>query len=319
MSDSAHLLIPFASSHDGGCAQARSTLALPRLEKLLSRLAPAATEAGEETSLSMPHERVLAGACGLAAPDGRIPWAAWQIKQAAGQAPAGAWALITPCHWRVGSDHVAMDDPQDLQLQEPDARALFAAMQPYFKEDAITLAYDTPQRWLAQGEVFRELATASLDRVIGRAVDAWLPRVPIAGPLRRLQQEMQMLLYTNEVNEERIARGLLPVNSFWISGTGALPPGHAAAPPAGLQVAQSLRRPALQGDWQAWAAAWQQLDANECAGLLQALDAGRPVSLTLSGERSAQTWSSQERSGSWWRRIGSAFAARQAMAALEAL
>lgn len=296
-------------------------LALPRLEKLLSRLSLGATEAGEETSLSMPHERVLARECGLAAADGLIPWAAWHVQESGGPAPQGAWALITPCHWRVGSDHVAMDDPQDLQLDEADAQALFAAMQPYFQEDAITLAYDTPSQWLAQGEVFRELATASLDRVIGRAVDAWLPRVPRAGPLRRLQQEMQMLLYTNDVNEARIGRGLLPVNSFWISGTGALPSGHATAPPAGLTVTDALRQPALQGDWQAWATAWQQLDANDCARLLESLDAGRPVSLTLSGERSALTWNSQESgSGSgWWRRIGSAFAAKQALAVLEAL
>jgi hypothetical protein len=317
MSDGAHLLIPFASSHAAGCVEARATLALPRLEKLLSRLERTTADAGEENSLSMPHERVLARECGLAAPDGLIPWAAWQVHRAGGDPAQAAWALITPCHWRVGSDHVAMDDPQHLQLEESEARALFAAMQPYFEEDAIVLTYDTPDRWLARGDMFRELATASLDRVVGRAVDSWLPRVPRAGALRRLQQEMQMLLYTNDVNEERLARGLLPVNSFWISGTGALPTGHPAAPPPGLTVTDALRQPALQGDWATWAAAWRQVDESDCARLLDALDAGQPVSLTLGGERSAHTWSSQ--SGGWWRRIGSAFSGKQAMAVLEAL
>ncbi len=172
MSDSAHLLIPFASSHAGGCVEARATLALPRLEKLLSRLERAELPMpGDETSLSMPHERVLARECGLAASDGLIPWAAWQVRRTGGDPAQAAWAVITPCHWRVGSDHVAMDDPQHLQLEESDARALFAAMQPYFEEDAIALTYETPGRWLARGDVFRELATASLDRVVGRAVD----------------------------------------------------------------------------------------------------------------------------------------------------
>ena len=81
MSDSAHLLIPFASSPEPGCREALGGLALPRLEQLLARLVPGQSDAGSETSLSPPHERVLARACGLATADGRIPWAAWQVKQ----------------------------------------------------------------------------------------------------------------------------------------------------------------------------------------------------------------------------------------------
>jgi hypothetical protein len=67
------------------------------------------------------------------------------------------------------------------------------------------------------------LTPASLDRVVGRVIDGWMPRAGEAKALRRLQQEMQMLLYTHPVNEERARGGLLPVNSFWASGTGALP------------------------------------------------------------------------------------------------
>ena len=48
MSDGVHLLIPFASSMGEGCAQARKTLDLPHLEKLLARLAPGELEAGSE-------------------------------------------------------------------------------------------------------------------------------------------------------------------------------------------------------------------------------------------------------------------------------
>jgi hypothetical protein len=317
MSDGAHFLIPFASSLADGCAQARTALALPRLEKLLGRLTLEATDGGDETTLSMPHERVLARACGIAAPDGRIPWAAWHLRQAGGDPGGAAWARITPCHWRVGSDHVAMDHPDVLQLDEAGSRELLAVMQPFFDQDGIALDYDVPTGWLARGEVFRELATASLDRVIGRPVDPWLPRVPGAGPVRRLQQEMQMLLYTHEVSEARLRRGLLPVNSFWVSGTGALEAGSPASLPADLEVVLSLRDAALAGDWPAWAAAWQAVDGSHCARLVEAVDAGRPVTLTLCGERNAQTWTSQGHG--WWRRLGSAFAGKRAAGVLEAL
>jgi hypothetical protein len=305
MSDSVHLLIPFAYALSDGCAQAVRSLALPNLEKLLARLAPGERDAGDEWTLSTPHERVLARAAGLPVADGLVPWAAWEAKQA-GRDPGGeAWARITPCHWRVGRDHVAMDPPQQLQLDAAASQALLAAMKPYFEQDGITLDYDAPAQWLAHGELFRALPVASLDRVAGRTIDPWMPRTPQAGTVRRLQQEMQMLLYTHEVNEERARAGLLPVNSFWVSGTGALP-ASVGTPPRGLQMVQDLREAALLEDWRAWSAAWQQLDAKECARLHGELDGGQSVALTLCGERAAQTWHGDP-SGGMARRIGAAF------------
>ncbi len=292
MSDGVHLLIPFAAAGAPGCRDTLQKLSLPHFERLLARLARAESEPGDEHTLSMPHERVLARECGLQAADGCIPWAAWQVEQAGRDTRYAPWAWITPCHWRVGTDHIAMEHPQQLQLDPRDSQALLAAMQPYFEQDGIRLEYDAPTLWLARGEVFGPLATASLDRVVGRVIDPWIPRSDKARTVRRLQQEMQMLLYTHAVNEERIRGGLLPVNSFWVSGTGALPPTRKPSPPPGLQITHYLRDAALLGDWAAWGSAWQQLDAREGPRLAQALDRGEPVAVTLCGERSAQTWRS---------------------------
>ena len=110
------------------------------------------------------------------------------------------------------------------RADEAASRAMFDAMRPYFEEDGIALTWEAPDRWLAQGEVFLDLPCASLDRVVGRLVDDWLPRRSATGTLQRLQQEMQMLLYTHPANAEREQAGLKPVNSFWVSGAGALPP-----------------------------------------------------------------------------------------------
>jgi hypothetical protein len=318
VSDAVHLLIPFASSIAQGCTQALRTLSLPQLEKLLARLAPLHTEAGDEFTLSMPHERVLARECGLPCDDGRIPWAAWQVVQEGRESGGYAWARITPCHWTVATDHIDMGYPHDLRLDAAESRSLLAAMQPFFEQDGIHLEYHAPTLWLAHGELFRNLATASLDRVVGRAIDDWIPRAPEARTLRRLQQEMQMLLYTHETNEERLRGGLLPVNSFWASGTGALPAEHAAAVPWGLQVTHELRDAALLADWRGWAAAWQQLDSKECARLVQAVDAGEAVTLTLCGDRKARTWSSRP-AGALRRRLGGLFSGRQAAAVLESI
>ena len=313
MSDGAHLLIPFAAAAAPAARQAQEQLQLPQLKRLLQRLEPAGVDAADERSLSPPHERVLARECGLSSADGCIPWAAWQLRQEKGDAGGQAWAWITPCHWHVASDHIVMKHPLELRLDGEESSLLLAAMQPFFTQDGIALEYHAPTRWLARGELFRGLATASLDRVIDRDIDHWVPRDAAAAPMRRLQQEMQMLLYTHAVNDARVRGGLLPVNSFWASGTGALPAGHRPAPPAGLLLPHTLRDAALLQDWSAWGAAWQQVDAVQCRQLNDSLDRGQPVTLTLCGESSARSWSGH--ASGWWRRLRGTFA-RQPLATL---
>ena len=284
-----HLLIPFAFCSAEACGQALRGLDLPHLQQLLSRLTPLALDAGDVFSLSPPHERALARASGLPASDGLIPWAALQAGDSHGH-----WGFITPCHWQIGAHHIAMGSRELPDFSAAESQALLAAMRPYFEEDGLHLREDTPGRWLAQGPMLAGLATASLDRIVGRNLENWMPRSGQAAPLRRLQSEMQMLLYTHPVNEARLQRGLPAVNSFWLSGTGALPAsrGQISSLP---EVDHRLRDAALQDDWAAWASAWQQLDAQACAALLARLNTGEDVTLTLCGERHAQTFTRQPR------------------------
>ena len=311
------MLVPFAICSAAACAETLRGLALPNLQRLLRRLAVEAEDPGTPETLSTPHERALARAHGLPATDGLVPLAALQVAQSGDGDPAQGWAWISPCHWRVGRDHIAMAQPQELQLDGEDSQALLAAMRPYFEEDGIALHYDAPLRWLARGEIFRSLPTASLDRVVGRTIDGWLPSGAAGAPVRRLQQEMQMLLYTLPLNDARQRGGQLPVNSFWVSGTGALPPGERPRPATGLVVTPYLRDSALLGDWRGWAAAWQQLDARECTRMLRDLDQGRPVRLTLCGEAGARTWSSAGAGA--WQRIRNLLAPASPAALLEGL
>jgi hypothetical protein len=93
-----------------------------------------------------------------------------------------------------------------------------------------------------------------------------------------------MLLYAHAVNDERDSRRALAVNSFWVSGSGALE-AVSAAPQKSPVVIDTLSAPALQQDWQAWALAWQALDAREIAALLAELDSGNTsVRLSLCSE-----------------------------------
>ena len=294
-----HLIVPFAASASPACREAMARLELPQLRALMARLQPVHTDRADESTLTPPHERALARALGLPQADGCLPWAAWSLRAAGGEPGSDAWAWITPCHWHVATDHVALDDPAALMLDEPASRALLADLAPWFATDGITLQYEAPTRWLARGEVFRNLPCASLDRVIGRNLDTLSTGHsgdPQAAPLRRLQSEMQMLLYTHPFNDTRTAQRLPDVNSFWVSGAGAVAADFAprAGPPPELELA--LRDAALRDDAQAWTAAWQALDATRLGDMLARAERGEAVTLTLCGERGAVTLATAPRS-----------------------
>jgi hypothetical protein len=309
-----HLLIPFASALSEASTHTLRDLALPNLAKLLSAMPPVAAFGTDEYSLSTPHERALAEAWGWHGGDGGLPFAAHAA--AADGIPVGdqAWGLLTPVHWHVGRDHVSLADPAELKLSEEESRRFLDAIRHLFESEGWTLAYGAATRWYAAHDTLAGLPCASLDRVIGRNVDLWLESQPQARLLRRLQNEVQMLLYNHPLNDEREARGELPLNSFWLSGCGRAQPA-AAAP--GLHVDDSLRAPLLSGDWAGWAETWRTLDAGPIAGLLRATPAAGRIALTLCGERRAQRFERAPRSA--WQRITGAFRGVEPHTILESL
>ena len=285
-----HLLIPFAVPLSEPGRQALHSLALPQLRSLLALLRAGDTEPGDEWSLSTPHERVLARSFGWAGADGSLPWAAWQAAAdgvlAAGDPPGLAWGLLTPCHWHLGTEQVSLIDPALLMLDEAGSRALFDAVNGLFTSLGFVMRWGAPLRWYLAHRSLADLACASLDRVVGRNIDRWLGADPALRPIRRLQGEVQMLLHDHAINEQRAALGLLPVNSFWLSGCGVAQPTTGTAP----QVDDRLRAPALADDWAAWVKAWDTLDAGPLADLLAAARRSDDVELTLCGERSSRNW-----------------------------
>ncbi|MBC7716094.1 MAG: hypothetical protein H7143_04100 [Pseudorhodobacter sp.] len=314
-----HLLIPFASGVSPAAAHTLGTLQLPHLSKLLSRLQAGAKTGGDEYSFSTPHEVALARVWAWPAVDGELPWAALQASADGVDVREGAWGLLTPAHWQVGRDHITMADPDALALSADESRALLQALQPLFADDGWTLHWGAAQRWYASHPCLNGLRCASLDRVIGRNVDLWLPNTAQVQAIRRLQSEAQMLLYAHPLHDDRQERGELPVNSFWLSGCGTHRPAvnTRALKADELQVDNRLRAPLLAEDWASWAEAWTELDASVMANLLQRSQRGEAVSLTLCGERHSQCFSSAPQS--LWRRVSSTWNNPAVAPVLEAL
>jgi hypothetical protein len=265
-------------------SSALSNVQLPHLNQWLQHAVLAEQQQWHASSLSPPHEHMLAQALGWPDADGLLPWAAQAAQQRDPQTTAGqAWAWIHLCHWHVRNGQVMLMNAGPVSVEESDA--LLSAMLGYFLEDGIVLHAWQPGVWLAQAEVFRQLPTAAWDRVLGRHLEPWLvgatdaQHSPEVKLVRRLQNEMQMLLYQHPVNATRS----MPLNSFWVSGSGALPPTTLSPPPL---VLDALTAPALAGDVAAWVQAWQALDAEHLSQRLAAPDA----QLVLCGDTHARSW-----------------------------
>ncbi len=299
MPDQLHLIIPGAvlSRDDSAPAPPPAPLG-PNLRALLAAMSPDKRIECAEDAPSTPFELALAEANGLPGGPGQIPWAAFETGTV-----GTPCAFIRLCHWQVGADHVRLSPPEALALDADSSDALLSAMAPYFLEDGITLAPhgSLPGTWLATGEVFRGLHSVSMDTLLGRHLTRSLldgAGTP-AATLRRLQNEMQMLLYTHPVNEARQQQGQAPVNSFWVTGTGVLDQPVPVA--QHVRVESRLHTPALRGDTAAHAQAWQAVDADSCAALLAVLRAGGDAQLTLCGQRAAQHFSPA--APGFWRKI----------------
>lgn len=314
-----HLVIPFAYTGGEGeppLAPLPPVAQLPNLRALLGTASLQRLFSVPLTSLTPPHEWALAHARGLTtgcaqvdgAPDAppaqpnpartgtalpavhTLPWAAWDAPHLlpTPQTPA-AW--FTPCHQEIGAHQVSLMPPASLGLSDAHSQALMAALARFAVEDGVHLRWVTADRWLATGNVLAGVQAASLDRVAGRSIGPWLHTLPPM--LRRLQSEAQMLFYTHAAHDERLAKGLPPVNAFWVCGAGSasatpqprLPESQAPSDSAPVTVVPTLRNAALAGDATGWQQAWTDIDQRVLPDWLARAAAGEVVHVHLCGEQ----------------------------------
>jgi hypothetical protein len=280
-----HLLLSFASAWPDSPMPAT-----PHLQRLLQQWSEVARDEGQETEPALPQDRLLARALGWRETQ---PWAAQQARRDGVALGSHAWGLLTPVHWQVGTDAVHLADPNELGLSDTESRALLDVLRPWFEDEGFTVAWGAALRWYVAHDSLATLRTASLDRVIGRNVDRWLPAQAEARLIRRLQNEAQMLLHEHPLNLARAERGALTVNSFWLSGCGVAQ----KEATHDLVLDDRLRAPTLAQDPASLSAAWQAVDRR--------IGQGGFAQLTLCGERSAVTFAPTHQSlmQRLWRRF----------------
>ena len=221
--------------------------------------------------------------------DGLMPWAAREARRPACPRPRRrALGLLTLCHWEVGDRRGGAGGPAgiaDRRGRIAGAAGGGAAVVRGGRHRAVRHAACRGAGWRAAScsagcRPPRSTAPPASRSPSGR-------RLTARRMLRRLQNEMQMLLYTQRVNDERTPRGAPPINSL-LAQRHRRPASRRRPAPAPPSVDRGCAAPALRDDAAAWAAAWQALDAGPIAALLAAPGARRAVALTLCGDRAAR-------------------------------
>lgn len=131
----------------------------------------------------------------------------------------GHWFLAHPVHFVLQRDFFTLGDAVSLSTVE--AKSLLAHLNQHFAQDGLRFI---PSQ---SGEFFYlnvnhdvDVSTYLLSEAMGRDVGKHMPSGKDGMKFQALLNEVQMLLHDHPMNQVREQKGLLPVNSLWLSGGG---------------------------------------------------------------------------------------------------
>ena len=140
-----------------------------------------------------------------------------------------------PVHLRPDLDAARLFDSSYLDLSGDEAAELAGALDRHFAPDGIRIEVPRPDRWYVRCPGRPDALFHPPGAAAGSGAGGLLPAGNEGSLWRRRMNEAQMLLHDHPCNEDREARGELPVNSVWFWGAGEMP----AAPRARFDEVRS--------------------------------------------------------------------------------
>lgn len=226
-------------------------------------------------------------------------------------ASGGHWLCCDPVHLHFARDTLLLADASGLAISRHEADTLMAGLNDMFS-DIGHFEAPTPERWYVHLAERPEPRFHPLADVNGRPVQLFLPEGNDVGRWARLSNELEVWLHSHGVNAAREAAGQRTINGIWLWGAG---PDHAPCSPkvaavhasqpfalglarmAGVTVSpasrytpssgtllvlvDTLQRPALHQDGEAWVNELCQLEANWFAPILAELKARRLTGVSI--------------------------------------
>lgn len=152
------------------------------------------------------------------------PIAALTRQLDAKDAEINSWLRADPAHVRAEMGVVRLLACGDLGLTQQEADEFIKPLKILFGDIGFPLSAAHPSRWyLMLPKESRLPVFPSPDEAIGTDIFSVFPADDSAKRWRALLNEAQITLHNHPLNAERIKKGLLPVNSLYFWGGGALP------------------------------------------------------------------------------------------------
>ncbi len=137
-----------------------------------------------------------------------------------GRAPQRYVLRADPVHLRTDTRGLVLFDTSRLSFNEEESRLLSASVDEYLRHDGWTLEAAGPGQWYLCGDTGQELRTHPLFAVRGELISDFMPAGKDAAFWLQRLNEIQMLMYSHPVNQNRAQRGAPAINSLWLWGGG---------------------------------------------------------------------------------------------------
>ena len=139
------------------------------------------------------------------------------------QPSEGVWLRADPVHVRADRDGLILIDNNQFTISQHDALALASDINIILRPYELELEVPGPYRWYLRIKEELKIRTTPVDSIIGRDILPFMPSGDDCSNLIRLMNDIQMTLHNSDVNKKREQEKMLPINSLWFWGCGALP------------------------------------------------------------------------------------------------
>jgi hypothetical protein len=143
----------------------------------------------------------------------------------------GTWAVAQPVHLATAIGHLRLAPPHQLAITPDDARELLATVNGQLAGTGFTVSIRSPDLWSLHCADALDCVTFEPEHAVGLNVRDFMPAGRDGPAVRRLMNEIQMLLHEHPVNLRRTRQRLPAINSLWLWGFGAASPPMPAALP----------------------------------------------------------------------------------------
>lgn len=125
-----------------------------------------------------------------------------------------------PVFQQLDINEAILADAAVLDIQSAEASAIIADLNFHFKDDGVVFRCAEPTRWYCEFPRVLNVSTYAPSYATGKSVALTMAQGSDAGVWRGWLSEIEMLLYSHTVNQERLACGKTAINSLWLWGEG---------------------------------------------------------------------------------------------------